>query len=289
MKNRILLGLSSKKKLAHFLQCSNRDLKELASDKYYKEHHDTRHGLKSRTYEVPFGKLRKAHELIFNELRKEIPPFWFFSCKGKGYIANAAFHAKSNIYLLKMDISKFYPSCKRAYVFNVFKDKNYYALPGDIAGLIADILTYKGHIPTGSPVSGLLAFWSYYDCFNEIYLYSKTNNFEMSLYVDDITFSGEKHPTRLFRRKIRDILNRYGLQSNDKKLKIYKTFLPKLVTGVIIKPPGTLSIPNKLNKKIIDKLKHVKQGSRKDLLCLIGLKNAAAQIVNFENKMDKEP
>lgn len=282
MESYTLFELSSKKKLAHFLQCSTHDLNKLASDDYY---HiiKIKSAKKSRICEVPCGPLLEAHKLVFSDIRKKIVPSWLFSSKGKGYIANAKFHAGSdNIYLFKMDISKFYPSCSRSNIYNFFRDKNGYGLKGDIAGLLADILTYKGHVPTGSPVSGLLAFWSYYDCFNEIYLYSKAKNFKMSLYVDDITFSGKRRPSRLFVSRIINILNRYGLLLNNDKLKFYNPHCPKLVTGVIIKPSGNLSVPNKLRKKIIDVRKEIKkqnlEGHKKSLNSLKGLENSAFQI-----------
>jgi len=284
MKDITLFDLSSKKRLVHFFHYNNlQDLKKLTSDECYNII-KIKSAKKFRICEVPCPDLFKVHELVFNELQKKNVPHWLFSSKGKGYIANAKFHAESGItYLLKMDISKFYPSCKKVNVFNLFRDKKGYGLPGDISELLADILTYNGHIPTGSPVSALLAFWSYYDCFNEIYLYSKANDFKMSLYVDDITLSGKKEPSRLFVNRIKNIIKRYGLQLNSSKLKLYKPYRPKLVTGVIIKPSGNLSVPNKLRKKIFDLRKEIREQQNnedlpKALNRLNGLKNSAFQI-----------
>lgn len=278
MYNPTLLKLTSKKKLAYFLGCSKKDFVELGSDYYYYKFPIIT-GEKSRNCEVPTGKLKTIHNLIHKELCKELTPSWFFSCKGKGYVANAICHAKPNIYLLKMDISSFYPSCKIDYVFKLFRDKEGYGLPGDIAGLLANILTYQGHIPTGSPVSGLLAFWSYFPCFNEIYKYSAAHNFTMSLYVDDITLSGPKQPSKLFINGIKNIINRYKLSTNDKKMKIYVPFKSKLVTGVIIKPTGAKEIPNKLRKKIIEEEAQIP--TEKNIQRLNGLKNAAFQINRY--------
>jgi len=275
MKNTLLLGLTSKKKLAFFLGCSTKDLYDLSSDRYY-HLFPIKNGDKSRNCEVPTGKLKLIHGLVHKELRKEQLPSWFFSCKGRGYVANANWHARPNIYLVKMDLSRFYPSCKINYIFKLFRDKEGYALPGDIAGLLAKILTYKGHIPTRSSVSGLLAFWSYHHCFNEIYKYSAAHNFKMSLYVDDITLSGLKPPSKVFIHTIENIIKKYKLSPNNEKLKLYVPFRSKLVTGVIIGPSGNKNIPNKLRKKIIDE-------QSKNLLeinsqRLAGLNNAAYQV-----------
>ena len=52
----------------------------------------------------------------------------------------------------------------------------------------------NGHLPTGSPISQSVAFFSNLTVFNNISTYSKSRNIEFSVYVDDLTFSGKVIP-----------------------------------------------------------------------------------------------
>lgn len=251
MKNKDILSLTTKKRLAHFLECHVRDLMILTSDKHYYEFTSNKNG-KSRRCETPNGpngSLRQAHEIMKNALREEVMPSWVYSCRGRDYVKNAEHHAHGNIYMVNMDVSKFYPSCKRQRVLQLFVDDNFYGLPPDIAELLSSILTFKDHIPTGSPVSSYLAFWSYYSCFEEVYRLSSAKGFEMTLYVDDMTFSSYKKPNRWFLETITNILNRYGLSVNLNKTRISKPSEDKEVTGVKLDPIGIMSPPEKLLRK----------------------------------------
>jgi hypothetical protein len=245
MKNKTILNLTSKKRLAQFLKCAVGDLPLLQSDELYNIFTD-----KGRQIEEPVGLRKRVHEAFFKELKTEETPDWLYSCRGKGYIMNAQAHSLANTYALKVDIRKFYRNCDRKHVFQFFLDKKYYALEGDIAGIISDILTFEGHIPTGSPVSQLVAFWSYYDCFDEISRFATANGVIFSLYVDDMVFSCENYISANFECRVSKILDRYSLKPNEKKTKRYRKSEDKLITGVIVTQNGTLDVPNKLRKKV---------------------------------------
>lgn len=246
MRNNEVRALTTKKRLAYFLGCTARMLGVLISDRHYYVFHSEKNG-KRRKCEVPDGPnglLKKAHETVKNALREETMPDWVYSCRNKDYVKNARRHAREKIYMLNMDVSKFYPSCTRHYVLQLFADKNFYGLQPDIAEMLSKILTYKDHIPTGSPASSYLAFWSYYNCFEEIYRYSRAHGFDMSLYVDDMTFSSEKKPSKWFVKTISKILERYGLSVNLDKTKLSGPRDEKEVTGVRITPSGRM-LPTK--------------------------------------------
>jgi hypothetical protein len=203
-----------------------------------------------RQIEEPVGLRERAHRAFFNELKMEEMPDWLYSCIGKSYIMNAQAHALANTYVLKTDICKFYRNCDRKHVFQFFRDKKYYALVGDIAGIISDILTFEGNIPTGSPASQLVAFWSYSDCFDEIFRFTVANGVIFSLYVDDMVFSSENYIKENFLYTISKILDRHTLKLNKKKIKRYRPDENKLITGNIVTSSGTLDVPNKQRKKI---------------------------------------
>jgi hypothetical protein len=245
MKNKTILNLTSKKRLAQFLKCAVGDLSLLQSDALYHVFMDN-----GRRIEEPVGFKERAHRAFFEELRTEETPDWLYSCKGKSYIMNAQAHSFANTYVLKVDILKFYRNCDRKHVFQFFRDKKYYALDGDIAGIISDMLTFEGHIPTGSPASQLVAFWSYRDCFDEIFRFAVANGVIFSLYVDDMVFSSENYIRENFLYTISKILDRHTLKLNEKKIKRYLPYEDKLITGSIVRSDGTLDVPNKQRRKI---------------------------------------
>ncbi|EOA2104319.1 hypothetical protein PSK87_07345 [Escherichia coli] len=78
-----------------------------------------------------------------------------------------------------------------------------------------------------------LAFWSNIRMFTELENLSLSLNVTMTVYVDDITFSGEK-VNRLFMSCMRKIVAKHGHQVHPTKTKLYGAKLPKLVTGVIV-------------------------------------------------------
>lgn len=289
MKNSEILALTSKKRLAHFLECDLRDLSLFASDTCYRVFEAKPKG-KLRRCEVPDGPnggLKRAHDLVKNALREEALPDWLYSCRGKDYVKNAACHACPNNYVINMDISKFYPSCTRHYVLQLFADKNFYGLPPDVAELLSKILTYQGHIPTGSSASSYLAFWSYYNCFKEIFRFATAKKYKVTLYVDDLTLSSPKNFPAKYREKcvrtIGNIMERYGLPVNEKKTRIAGPCQEKKVTGVKITPKGEMLPPDELMRKI-DWENSIPKRERNPRR-LVGLLAARDRIRNFCHKL----
>ena len=70
----------------------------------------------------------------------------------------------------------------------------------------------------------------------------------MTLYVDDITISGERASKRLL-WSVNEIIRHHGLKVKNKKSISFAPACPKPVTGVII-TGDKLRIPNKLHKTI---------------------------------------
>ncbi|GJM72667.1 hypothetical protein HMSSN036_48830 [Paenibacillus macerans] len=117
-------------------------------------------------------------------------PDWLISGeKGKSYIDNGKVHQNSSVFLT-IDIKKFYDNCKREYVFRFFKDKMCCA--GDVAGVLAEIVTFNGGIPTGCPTSQLIAYYAYEEMFENINKIASKHGCIFTLYVDDMTFSSKK-------------------------------------------------------------------------------------------------
>jgi hypothetical protein len=117
------------------------------------------------------------------------------------------------------------------------------------------MLCFKGHIPTGSPVSSYLAFFSHYNCFYEIHTLSRAHGEDMTLYVDDMTFSSKKKPSKWFILTVGKILSRYGLSCNIEKTTIY---MPdeneKILTGVCVNSSGKMFPTSNQLQKIYEEM-----------------------------------
>lgn len=251
--------LKSKKRLADILGLSIVDIRYLskADQDNYNLFTINKDSPKPRNIQHPKPKLAKVHKLICSLLmRIETPGYLHSAIKGRSYITNASEHIGADS-MVKIDVKKFYESAEREAVFRFF----FFTMreSSDVANILANILTFDGHLSTGSSVSPILSFWAYKQMFDEINDLVDSNGLRVTLYVDDITVSG-KGTTKKIRFEIAKIIHRYGLRAH--KLKYYECDSHKTVTGVIIKPDG-LHLPNKRHKKIKDD--HVSYMKESDL------------------------
>ena len=88
--------------------------------------------------------------------------------------------------------------------------------------------------------------------FDEMQNQADKSSIIMTVYVDDVTFSCDQRISREFKRRILKIVEEYGFQTANSKVRTYTKNYPKLVTGVIIDPNGHLTVKNSLRKSIID-------------------------------------
>lgn len=108
-------------------------------------------------------------------------------------------------------------------------------------------------IPTGSPCAQLVAFFAYQDMFNKLHNLARNHGCKFSLYVDDLTISAKmpfSNPA-VFKKKLLQIVKRYGHFPSLSKTAYRSADETKIVTGVAITKEGVSAIPNKLRHKIV--------------------------------------
>ena len=250
-----LYRLRNKTKLASLLQISKDELILLSETENptYRLFVRKEKGKKDRQIEEPIDKLKTVHKVLQVLFSRIQSPDYLFSGKRKTtYIDNARFHIKYN-YVLTLDIERFYPSTDIEYVFRFFRYR--LLMNDDVAWILAKIVTYERHIPTGSHLSQSLAYWSYSALFDSINKIAQSNNYRFSLYVDDITFSSVSPIPQNYLRTITDKLNSVKLSVKQSKTKNYGKQKFRLITGCSISPDGNLLIRNRLRKKAYDLIK----------------------------------
>eukprot|EP01036_Dinobryon_divergens_P044289 gene44289-59086_t len=162
-----LYKLESKRKLAKLLFWDLSRLQALANrtDNYRSK--KTMHANKERSLEVPKPALENVQRRIYQLLdRIEKPDYLHSGRKQRSYITNAQVHAGA-VWLIKLDIKKFYAAVSSARVYRFFQDVM--RCSPDVASLLAKLCTARGHLAIGSRVSQLLAFFSAKPMFDELH------------------------------------------------------------------------------------------------------------------------
>ena len=233
-----------------------------------------------REIQAPINMLFQVHKRIGQLLTRIVLPDYIYSQKGHSYVDNARAHLGYTP-LVKTDITRFYPSVTRQAVFRLFLDDFECAV--DIAHCLADICCYKQeHLPTGSSLSGLVAFFAKKHMFDEINQVAINCNCKMTVYVDDVTISGIGAAKKLL-GKIHRIIRKHGLYTSAKKSKTYASSATKMVTGVAING-NDVRLPNVRHLKIHNAKKAVQAADPANLprakRVLAGRLQEASQVLN---------
>lgn len=226
----LLFKVSSPRRLAKILGVAEIELRALAEGpKRYRQFEIEKKGGGKRPVEDPIAPLKRVQTKIAKMLaRIEPPDFLFCPVKGRCYVRNAARH-RGNRVVHCLDIKKFFPSTPRVRVFHFFN--TVMQCRRDVSGLLSDLCTCEGHLPTGSPLSPILAYYSYHDMWAEIAAFCSAKGYTLTVYVDDVTVSGAKVPASDI-WLIRRMIHRTGLRYH--KMKHYVD-APAEITGVVLR------------------------------------------------------
>lgn len=241
--------LGRKRDLASLLGLTSSELNSFRGDENYGEWLKKTSGKKDRIIEEPLPPLAKALGKLHGILSQVETPSYLMS--GKKRIKprdNAEIH-QHGAYMVNVDIEQFYNSTKREFVFETFK--KVFKQTGDVASVLADITTYKSHIPTGTATSQMMAFWAYKQTFDRIYKLCQSKGIKMSVWVDDITFSSDQPFPKNWIKDISKIMDKVDLTLKADKTKKFTSKEYKTVTGTAISPAGKILVKNEKRKEII--------------------------------------
>lgn len=201
---------------------------------------------KARKVQEPKKELRAVHERIKKLLHHvELPDYAHAAIKGRSYRSNAAVHLHADT-VATLDIKRFYPHTLKIHVYGFFRDKLQCA--PDISRSLASLVSYGNGLPTGSPLSPLMSLFVNKPLFDRLDAYAKANNLTFTCYVDDITFSGRELPKDL-KWQVARMVRVFRHYLADEKVRIYRSGVPKHITGVII-DEGRIKVPSSRFKKV---------------------------------------
>lgn len=237
------------------------DIYDKRPDDYSKDKYRMLINIKEKWLKKALKKINKSLSTsLINKNQKNIDyliPYLHSSLKKRSYTTNAGSH-KNNKYLLTIDIQNFYPSISYEKIINFFRfDLN---LEKDIAEIYTALCTcpiddfvdgnIKYGIGQGLSTSPILAYLSNYRMFDYLYELAKSENIEMTVYVDDVVFSSKKPISQNFINKLFGIVKRNGLKIKKSKVKLYGPNNTKKITGLCITKGGQLKVPNSKHEEV---------------------------------------
>lgn len=181
--------------------------------------------------------LKAIHTRIATLLRRVAPPAYRHSgVRGRSFVTNAAQHASATS-ALTFDIQQFYPSTSFGHVVALFRDEMKCA--GDVAFLLATLCCYeRRHVPTGGVHSEVLSFLCHKRrLFDPAALRAIRRGGVATTYVDDVTLTLPS----LSRRDltwVKRLARKAGLSLHPKKSRIYRSGMPKFITGTVVTASG---------------------------------------------------
>lgn len=179
--------------------------------------------------------------------QKSIIPYLHSAVKQRSYHTNAQVHIGDR-YVFAIDLKDFYPSVTKYKLYLFFKEK--FNLSPDIAMFYSVLSTCKSDDGTyrlgqGLSQSSTLAYLVNYSLFNYLYVLSKDNDIEMSIYVDDVVFSSKKKIPQSFIDRLFGIIKGNDMLIKRQKVHNYKKESVKKITGVYINGNKTRVANNK--------------------------------------------
>ncbi len=274
-----LYKLKRKRDLYHKLNISRKEIKFL-TNKY-----DVYINKNNRLIEAPICDLKKLQLRLLNKLYAiQFDNYVFSGVKGKSTYDNALQHIKSK-YMLKLDMSKFFPNTHRDKIYKFFREK--LQMSSDVAKICTDISTVnynntrayverdvfkymkikkirnKNHLPTGTPTSQIISFLANLDMFEKIKNYCNVHKMQCTIYVDDFTISTNRKISFKEEQELKNIIKHYGHKLSKSKTIRYDENEFKKVTGFVISPNRKMVLANKTKNKIRKKLEEAKRSNIK--------------------------
>lgn len=236
-----LYGFRSPHALALRLGWPLEKLRNLAADGQYREFD---HKTTGRAIQEPGAALQSLHRQMHKYLaRIKVPEYLHSAVKGRSYLSNASHHVGAGG-LVKIDIKKFYASTPQHKVMHFFRD--YMKCSPDVAGLLANLICFRGKLATGSSVSPIISYYTYKGLFDSLAALADRHELKMTCYVDDITFSGHAASER-FLHEVRTLIFRAGLSAH--KACFFPEGHVRIVTGIAVGERG-ISLPHSRWQKI---------------------------------------
>lgn len=183
---------------------------------------------------VPHLALKVVQRWILKEILEKINvsnQAMAFVPKKNGLKVNAEYH-KKNIFILEMDIKKFFDSIKETQVFQLFCKIGYNT---DVSAILANLCTYEDALPQGAVTSPYIANLVTYHLDVRLNGLCSRKDIVYTRYADDLSFSSNNR-TKLnsIEKFVQCIVREEGFEINEKKTRYLSNDVKKTITGITI-------------------------------------------------------
>ena len=143
-------------------------------------------------------------------------------------------------YLLNVDLTDFFHAVTRERVVEIFQGKPF-QFKRDLPDMLADLVTYQGRLPMGTPTSPVLSNFACRELDETLTAYAEDMLWVYTRYADDMSFSSNKPIDADKVDSVRDIIKKAGFEVNERKVKVYGPEDDKIVTGLLVTDKVTLA------------------------------------------------
>lgn len=256
LKQSPLHKLGNHRRLAALLRTDQSILRNLARSgrEIYSEWDEPKGNGGSRHIENPKPVLKRVQKRLATILSLIQPPD-FPNCpvKGRSYVSNATVHVGSGE-IVTMDVSAYFPSTTWKRVYWFFNKR--LCMPPDTAWTLASVATIDDRLPTGSPLSPVLSYLAHEDMWLRVATLARESGCRLTVYMDDITISGERVPEALV-WAIRQEIHKTGLRLNRSKHRRFSNG-EGVVTGVVVTKNG-VRLPKRSHLKLSEARKAARE------------------------------
>lgn len=238
--------LVSKRKLCSILGYNFKDLEDIArkAGRYYKPYTQIVKG-KSRLIDRPVGQLKTIQKLILKRILAAIPlPLTMLGgVKGRSTKENASYHI-GQTQVVTLDLRDCFPKTNDKKIFAVYKR---YKCSNEIASLLTKLTTFQHRLPQGAPTSSMLVNLVLLPLHQQIEDLAKEKGLNFTIYVDDITISGDNAVDVI--REIVDLIHKNGYGVRRRKIQCMTANTQQIVTGLVVNK--RVGIPKSKKRQII--------------------------------------
>lgn len=216
-------------------------------ESYYTSFEIPKKNGETRTIKAPTGELKFIQKKLVSKLVQYQREIWRSKGmkpnishgfeKGKSIVTNAKIH-KNKRYLLNIDLQDFFDSFHFGRVRGFFEKNRDFALPLEVATVLAQLTCFEGCLPQGAPTSPILTNLICQILDNRLLKIAKRYKLDYTRYADDLTFStNDKTFAGLkdeFLCTIQKEIERAGFKINEKKTRLACKNSQQKVTGLIV-------------------------------------------------------
>jgi len=247
--------LSSVRHLAALVGVSPQLLRELGRNavRHYDPFTRVNKSGKRRNIDNPRDPLKGIQRRVLSSVlsRELLPEYVMGGVPGRSARANALVHVGQRA-VVKMDIRDFFPNIRPPMVLRALIQQ--VGCGRRVAELLTQLTTFRYRLPQGAPTSAMLANLVALPMACELNELATSLKLRFTIYVDDITFSGDGAHEAL--GTAIEIVQRHGFAVRSKKVTVARSNAGQVVTGITVN--RGVGVPREKRKAIRQRMRHAR-------------------------------